>query len=128
MTLSPEETLKALDQRGAKAVLENDAPALARIYADHLVLHFAPAKLVRTGEQVLSDMRTNPTLYDSFVRTTEFVSIQGDIGITIGREAAVPTATHPAHTSGPIQRRYSHVWRKEKDDWKLLFRHVSMAE
>lgn len=128
MTLPPEETLRALDQLGAKAVLENDAAALAQVYADCLVLHFAPAKVVRTGEQVLNDMRAHSLLYDSFVRTTEFVSIQGDIGITIGSEAAVPTASHPAHTSGPIQRRYSHVWRRANDEWKLFFRHVNMAE
>lgn len=128
MTVSAEQTLKALDQLGAKAVLENDAATMARVYADQLVLHFAPAKLIRTREQVLNDMRTKPALYHNFVRTTEFVSVQGDVAITIGSESASPTTAHPAHTSGSIQRRYSHVWRWENDEWKLLLRHVSIAD
>lgn len=122
---SPVDELRRLDQEGAAAVLASDAATLDRLYAAQHLLHYAPAKLVRSREQVLDDVRQQRFRYSSFSRVVEHVSHHGEIGITIGVERAV-TESHPIHGGGrALERRYTHVWCIEDGRWRLLVRHAS---
>ena len=126
--MSPEDTLRELDQVGARAVLEADAETLGRLYAPDHLLHFAPAGVIRAREEVLDDVREKRILYTSFSRVTEHASLHGDLGVTIGSEIAVPKNEHPAHHGAKhLERRYTHIWRNDGSSWRLLVRHVSVA-
>jgi ketosteroid isomerase-like protein len=125
---SGEDALRQLDQLGARAVLEADVETLGRLYAPDHLLHFAPAGVVRTRQQVLDDVRDKRVLYTSFSRVTEHASLHGDVGVTIGSEVAVPRAGHPAHPEAKrVDRRYTHIWRNDEGRWRLLVRHVNVA-
>jgi ketosteroid isomerase-like protein len=130
-TASSEDLLRQLDQAGARAVLEADAETLGRLYSPDHLLHFAPAKLVRTRQQVLDDVREKRIPYTSFSRITEHVSVHGEVGVTIGSEVAVPKGEHPAHPGAlnhALERRYTHIWRNDGSAWRLLVRHVSLVD
>jgi len=128
-SVSPEDTLRQLDQDGARAVLVGDGAALDSLYAPDHLLHFAPGKIVRTRDQVLDDIRAHGAIYSSFSRTTEHVSLHGHIGVTIGSEIAIPQRNHPAHHNAgeAVHRRYTHIWQKDGDRWRLLVRHVNVV-
>ena len=128
--MSLEEALRQLDQEGARAVLTGDVETLENLYAPDHLLHFAPAKVVRTRDQILKDVRAKCVIYSAFSRTTEHVSLHGEVAVTIGGEIAVPLGNHPAHrTAGQaVHRRYTHVWRRDGSRWRLLVRHVNVLE
>ena len=129
-SISPEETLRQLDQEGARAVLAGDWATLDGLYAPDHLLHFAPGKIVRTRDQVLDDVRAHRVIYSSFSRATEHVSLHGHVGVTIGSEIAIPQGNHPAHRDAgkAVHRRYTHIWRRDGDRWRLLVRHVNVVE
>jgi len=129
-SISPEDTLRQLDQEGARAVLAGDGAALDSLYAPDHLLHFAPGKIVRTRDQVLDDVRAHGVIYSEFSRTTEHVSLHGHVGVTIGSEIAIPESNHPAHRDAgkSVHRRYTHIWQKDGDRWRLLVRHVNVVE
>jgi ketosteroid isomerase-like protein len=129
---SCEDLLRKLDQVGARAVLEADAETLGRLYSPDHLLHFAPARAVRTREQVLDDVREARIPYASFSRVTEHVSVHGEVGVTIGSEVAVIKGEDPAHHGAKpnqvLERRYTHIWRNDGSAWRLLVRHVSLVD
>jgi ketosteroid isomerase-like protein len=124
--ISIEDALRELDRQDAQAVLAEDVTALDAIYSPDHLLHFAPARLVRTKHEILEDIRVPRFHYSSYSRTTEHVALYGDIAVTIGREVVAPHGKHP-NAGQTLDRRYTHIWRNEAGLWRLLVRHVNVV-
>ena len=121
--MSEEDQIRALDQRGARAVLALDEAALDDLYSPHHLRH-APNNAVMTKDDVHRAVRTARFSYSSFSRTTEHVAVHGDIAVTMGGEVVVPQGHHPK-AGQVVNRRYTHVWRNEDGRWRLLIRHAN---
>ncbi len=109
---------------------ETDEQALReldRIYDPEAVLHYGETQAIRTRAQVLADVAGAPWGYRAFTRRPDYVAIHGDIGVTMGSELVVPDHTHPAGGAAdqPLNRRYTHVYRRRNGAWTLLVRHVN---
>ena len=127
--------LLALDQAGllststaGAALATHDVDVLEALYAADFVLH-SPGNTVMSREQVLEAARRGGRResfwYESYVRTTEFVRALGNVGVTMGSETVVPGAGPDAGRT--VERRFTHVYRKENGAWKLLVRHANAA-
>lgn len=129
-----ESDLRALDQAGLLQATPpaggpsatHDENALEELYSADFVLH-SPASTVMSRDQVLEAARRGARResfwYESYVRKTEFVRVHGDVGFTMGSESVVPGAGPDAGRR--VERRFTHVYRKETGGWKLLVRHAN---
>jgi uncharacterized protein (TIGR02246 family) len=122
--MSEEDQIRALDQSGARAVLAADAAALDDLYSPDHLLHAPPNNAVMTKSDVLNAVRAARFGYDSFDRTTEHVTVHGDIAVSMGGEIVMPHGRHPK-AGQVVNRRYTHVWRNEDGRWRLLIRHAN---
>jgi ketosteroid isomerase-like protein len=122
-----EQALRELDIAGANAAFTRNAEALGQVYDAEFVLHYGESRRVRTRAEVLADVANAPWGYRTFIRQPDYVSVHGDIGVTMGAEQVVPDRTHPsgAPADQPLDRRYTHVYRRRAGRWTLLVRHAN---
>ena len=121
-----EAEIHALDEMQARAWVARDQTALERLWSPQFVLN-APSNQIFTREGVFCEMRT-PRLRESvpMERTVERVTPFGDIMISMGVERHGPK-DGPAADSVRTQR-YTNVWRREGDTWRMIGRHAHVLQ
>lgn len=122
---SVEAEIRELDQIQAKAWLDRDQAALKRLWSPEFVLQ-APSNQILTREGVFREMQT-PRLAGglaSMERTVERVTQFGDVVISMGVDRPV-NKTGP--TTGIVRtQRYTNVWRREGNAWRMIARHAHL--
>ena len=83
----------------------------------------APTNRVIIGGQV-EIVTGGMVSYTSYKGELEEVMVNGDFVITMGHESVVPALGNP-NGGQTIQRRYTHVWKKQDKGWLLIARHSS---
>ena len=128
--MSNEELVRSLDDQERAAALKRDVPALERLWSDQFVVN-APNNQVVVGRQQNLDtfVRGGIINFSSFERTIEFMRVDGDFGVIMGLETVVPRTDAP--TAGlvagqVIRRRFTNIWKKEGDTWRLYWRHANV--
>jgi ketosteroid isomerase-like protein len=128
--MSNEELVRSLDDQERAAALKRDVPALERLWSDQFVVN-APNNQVVVGRQQNLDtfVRGGIINFSSFERTIEFTRVDGDFGVIMGLETVVPRTDAP--TAGlvagqVIRRRFTNIWKKEGDTWRLYWRHANV--
>jgi ketosteroid isomerase-like protein len=124
---SDEEIIRALDDEERLAVLNRDIPALERLWSESFTVN-TPANRVNAGRQAVIDggIHSGVIDYSSFERTIEHLRIDGDIAVVMGAETIIPADGSPA-AGRTVHRRYTHVWRREGETWRLLARHANIT-
>lgn len=120
---SIEKEIKTLEAREARAVLEHDVASLEQLWDAAFVVHNPEGKIVPAGRSVTE----RPVLQNrrsSFLREVESVVVQGDVAISMGSETLVPLVDSGA-SGEVIKRRYTNIWMKKGDTWKLVARHAN---
>jgi ketosteroid isomerase-like protein len=118
-----EAEVRRLDAEEADAALRGDYTRLEQLWADDFVVN-TPINTVGLGRS--GRLRMGGITYSSFVRVPEFVSVRGNLVIVMGHELVVPKAPSPA--AGRTQnRRFSNIWVKTAQGWKLSARHANLA-
>lgn len=67
--------------------------------------------------------------FSSFERTIEFLRVDGDFGVIMGLETVVPRTDAPSVglvAGQVIRRRFTNIWKKEGDAWRLYWRHANV--
>ena len=64
-------------------------------------------------------------LYEVFEREIEFLRIDGSLAVVMGKEKVVPAIGAPG-AGETIHRRYTNIWRKEGNTWRLYIRHANI--
>ena len=125
-----ETTVRSLDDQARTAALKRDVGALERLWSDQLVVN-APDNHVIVGKRAVLDdfVRTGIIDFSVFERQIEFVRIDGDFATLMGLETVVPKADSPANglkTGQRVQRRFTNIWKREGDTWRLFIRHANV--
>lgn len=120
------EVIHELDRVEAVAILAGDADALDQIFDDDFIVNNLPLNTVVSRDFVLDWVRGGHFAYRSFVRTTEAVRVIGDTAITMGQEVAVPSEDN-RFEAGTVTWRYTHVWIRGGDRWRLVARQSSVT-
>jgi ketosteroid isomerase-like protein len=126
-----EVTVRALDDQERIAALKRDVPALERLWSDQFVVN-APNNQVVVGKRNVLDTFVGSGVinFSSFERQIEFTRADGDLVTIMGLETVRPTADAPAaglKAGQAIQRRFTNIWRKEGDTWRLFIRHANVT-
>lgn len=123
-----EAALRALDARQREAVASGDVKALSSIFHPNFRVN-APSNRVLTGQQVIEMVASGEIASESFERTPETVVVTGDVGVVMGSESVLPTATsEQARMYGKklLKRRYTNVYLRENGVWRHLVRHANV--
>lgn len=115
------EEIRKLDRERIRAQLNADAVALDRLYADDFI-GIGPSGTVRTKKEVLSDFTSGKLKFRSI--TTD------DVRIRVYGNAAVETGLstmkgQDAEKVVPEENRFTRVWIKQGDRWRLVSNHYS---
>lgn len=122
---SPDEAaVRALDDQERAAVLNQDLSALERLWSDRLIVN-TPLNRVNGKLDALDLLRQGKIHYSTFERRIEFIRVDGDLAIIMGAETAQPIGKAP-FAGQTVQRRFTHVWRKEAGTWRLIARHANI--
>ena len=124
-TSDAEATIRRLEQLEVRAVLARDTATLRTLWDTAYVVknpdnHVVTAKADPLDRPVLGKPRT------AFTRTTERVTFRGDFAFAMGGEAVVPGGGQ-ARAGETVVRRYTNVWMRQSDGWKLVARHANVV-
>lgn len=120
-----EAEIKKIDLAEADAILRNDAAAAEAFYAEDIVVN-NPRYTVTDGKAALIALIKSGSIhYSSFVREIETIRFQGETAFVMGKETVKPDANAPG-AGQTIQRRFTNVWMKSQDKWRLVARHANI--
>ena len=115
-----EQEIRKLDLAHADAVLRGDQVAMDNLWTEDFIVN-NPFNEIDKADRI----RSGAVTYSSFVRVPESIVIHGDTVIVMGREIVVPKGNSP-DAGKTINRRYTNIWMKRKDKWRLVARHASV--
>jgi hypothetical protein len=122
--LAEAELLTAAEE-STRVMFANDAAAMAaRMHPDYLVSTPEFRVYDRAGIAALFAARRIAS--ERFERTPEYLAVEGDLGVVMGREMVLPL---PGTRSAPIQthRRYSMFYLHGPDGWLQLARQANVV-
>lgn len=124
---TPEEAaIRALEERVRLGVLARDTSALREVWAPTFAVN-APINRVTPSRAVVFDLLTQGLVhYSSYETTIEFLRVDGPLAVVMGAEVVRPTGKAP-HAGETVQRRYTHIWRKDDGSWLLVARHANIV-
>jgi len=111
----------ALEQAGREAFLARDIGRLAGLWSDALQVN-SPINRVHSKQQVLGLLQAGVIAHTALDATIELVVRHPDTVVVMGSERVVDDPAAPA-----IQRRFTNVWRREGDAWRLFVRHANVV-
>jgi ketosteroid isomerase-like protein len=115
-----EQEIRKLDLAHADAVLRGDLAALDKLWTKDFKVN-NPFNEIDKADRI----RTGAVTYSSFIREAESILVHGATVIVMGREIVVPKGNSP-DAGKTINRRYTNIWMKRKNLWRLIARHASV--
>lgn len=119
-----ERAVRAAEERERLAVLAEDTAALRDIWAPSFIVNNPQNEISGDRGVVIGLIATGRIRHARFDRRIEAIRIDGDVAIVMGGETVVSRVeSDPA--PAPIERRFSHVWRRSGERWQLIARHAN---
>jgi hypothetical protein len=122
---SAEAKVRSLDDEERIAALKRDTTALERLWSDRFVVNGPNNKVVADKRALLNALVPR----SSYERQIEFVRVDGDFAFIMGLETLVPVTDAPSVglvAGQPTRRRFTNVWKREADTWRLYARHANV--
>lgn len=119
-----EATVRALDDQERLAALNQDYAALERLWSEHVIVNAPLNQILPNRSALLDHFRKGMTTRSSFERSIEQVRVDGDIAIIMGAETVKPIGNAP-RAGQTVHRRFTNIWKKEGDTWRLWARHAN---
>src|SRR5215213_5076686 len=117
--------IRRLDMEAANAVLNKDEAAIGRLFTEDSVTNNPRNGLTHGSAGVIEAARTGLINYHSFERTIESVQVLGNTVVIMGNETVIAKN----RSGGPgetFKRRYTNVWMKTDENWRIVARHASI--
>ncbi|MEO8353520.1 MAG: nuclear transport factor 2 family protein [Chthoniobacteraceae bacterium] len=118
-----EDEIRRLEQIEVKAILARDTTTLEKLWDKNYVVNNPDNKIVLAN----ADPVDRPVLKkprSSFTREVEHIAVRDNIVISMGSETVVPASDLPK-SGQTVKRRYTNIWMKIGDSWKLVARHAN---
>jgi ketosteroid isomerase-like protein len=125
-----ESLIRSFDDRERVAALNRDVDALTQLWSEGFTVN-APNNRVVVGREanLQAFVRSGIINFSTFDRTIEFIRVDGPIAIVMGLETVIPKSDAPSAglvAGQRVQRRFTNIWRKEGETWRLYWRHANV--
>jgi ketosteroid isomerase-like protein len=122
-----EAEIRALEQTGAKAILNGDTNTLKQIWAPEFLVNTPRNEITGTRDSIFLIQKAGMIDYSTYEKVIERMQFQENIVITMGHETLVSKNDTPAAKAGQIyKRRFTNIWMKKNGKWQLIARHASI--
>jgi ketosteroid isomerase-like protein len=121
-----EKTIRSLEEQEVIAVLNEDIPALERLWSDQMVVNNPQNGITATRADVIDRVRRGLIRYSSFERRIEALRFSGDVAIVMGAETVVRKGGPPG-SDAPIHRRFTNIWKRSGSTWHSIARHANVV-
>ncbi len=122
-----EAEIRALEQTGAKAILNGDTNTLKQLWAPEFLVNTPRNEITGTRDSILLIQKAGMIDYSTFEKVIERMQFQENIVITMGYETIVSRNDTPAAKAGQIyKRRFTNIWMKKNGKWQQIARHASI--
>ncbi|MBU4537565.1 MAG: nuclear transport factor 2 family protein [Weeksellaceae bacterium] len=119
------EKIRKLDLAHAKAIFEGNAVALDSLLNDDVTVNHPTNRVVKEKKELLDLIKKGIIRYTEFKRTPETFLFYNDIVVVMGSEIVIPAKGAP-NAGKKLQRRYTNIWMKNKNNkWQLFVRHAN---
>ncbi len=118
-----ETKIRTLDQLEINSIYKGDILTLLKLWDRDYVVN-NPYGIIVTVPEILGFIRKGEIDYSTVSRVTEKVTFNNNIAITMGKEILTPQNATP-NAGKAIVMRYTHIWMKNKTEWKLIARQAT---
>ncbi len=119
-----EAAIRSLEDQERLAVLRRDAQALQGLWSERFTVNSPLNQIAPNRGVVLQLLQQGLIHYSSFERRIEEIRLDGDVAIVMGGETVQPAGNSPL-AGQTVQRRFTHIWKHENNEWRLIGRHAN---
>jgi ketosteroid isomerase-like protein len=123
-TEDPEKEVLAAHEKRRVATLEGDAGTVASLMTDDLTFTHANA-VVETKEQFVDALQTRRLQYKALTDEDRQIRVNGSTGVVSGTCRILVDASG---TEIDIRVRFSELWVKEGEAWRMMLWHATEAQ
>jgi ketosteroid isomerase-like protein len=121
-----EDVIRQLEEQERQAVLQQDFAALERLWAEEFIVNNPQNQISPSRDTVLALVQRGLIRYAAFERRIESIRFNTDIAIVMGAETVEPVGDAP-RAGGTVERRFTNIWRKQADTWRMIARHANVT-
>ncbi len=121
---SDELVIRRLENEERKAILNRDTTRLYQLMSLKIVVQ-NPENAIVGFRQIIDRVKTGKINYASFERHIEKVTFFKSTSIVMGTEVIKPQGS-TKNAGKTITRRFTNIWMKEKNAWKLTARQATI--
>lgn len=121
---SDEATIRRLENAEREAILKGDTIMLSELMSTQIVVQ-NPENAIVGFNKIISRIKAGKINYSSFERRIENIAFVGNIAIVMGLELLIPQG-NTQNAEKMVKRRFTNIWMKEKDIWKLTARQATI--
>ena len=116
--------IRNLEDREREAILKRDTTQLASLMSKKIVVQ-NPENAIVGFHQIIDRIKHGNINYSFFERRIDNIAFLNGIAVVMGLETLIPQgATQNAGKT--VQRRFTNIWTKENDSWKLTARQATI--
>lgn len=108
------------------AILAEDSGAFGDSLASDLIVN-SPLGTINRRADTLAAFSGGFIRYSSFDRRIEYLGKLGEFVVIMGQEVLAPKGKAP-NAGKTVYRRFTDIWRKEQDVWRLALRQATIAK
>lgn len=108
------------------AILAEDTGAFVDSLAADLVVN-SPLGVINRRADTVAAFAGGFIRYSAFDRRVEYLGKLGEFVVIMGQEILAPKGKAPA-AGKVVHRRFTDVWRKEQDVWRLALRQATIVK
>jgi hypothetical protein len=109
-----------LEEKSRQAFLARDVDTFGQMMSDRLLVN-SPINRVHDKATVLDLLQRGIIAHHSLEQQIEAVYREGDLLVVMGSDAVKDRADSPV-----VRRRFTNVWRKESERWRLFARQATV--
>ena len=117
------DTIRQLEKAETVAMLNDDYSTLDNIWHPEFTVNTPLNRILKTAD-IQGAMKAGLIKYSLLERNIEEILIHDNVVVTLGNEVTVPIDNAPMAGQKTI-RRYTNIWVRENNEWKLFSRHAS---
>ena len=113
--------IAALEHAANDAFVARDLARLDQVFSDDLVVN-SPINVVNDKRKILELLGRGVIGHVSSTIEHELIRRDGDLVVVMGADAVRNADAEPM-----LRRRFTNVWRREGDRWRLYVRHANVV-
>ena len=117
------DTIRQLEKAETVAMLNDDYSTLDNIWHPEFTVNTPLNRILKTAD-IQGAMKAGLIKYSLLERNIEEILVHDNVVVTLGNEVTVPIDNAPMAGQKTI-RRYTNIWVRENNEWKLFSRHAS---